>query len=103
MNATQLQKNVNQYEKTVRSELQNISHIVSQINLKQFKEENATSEIKSYKKAVTKYNKALNGLKTSTKFLKAQNIMTIQESMELDKLLNEFESEFEETTRYVNL
>lgn len=103
MNTNQLQKNVKQYEKTVRDELQNLSNIISQINLKQFNNENANSEIKRYNKSLAKYKKAYKNLSTNIKFLKAQNFMSFEEEMELDKLLESFELEFKETTKYVNL
>ena len=103
MNAVQLQKNVEKYEKNIKTELNKLSTIVSQINLKQFNSEDATIEIKKYKKSVENYKKSLNGLNTSLKFLKAQNVMTIEETMSLENLLQEFQNEFEETTKYVHL
>ena len=103
MNAAQLQKNASKYEKNVRRELENLSSIVSQINLKKFQNEDASKEMKRYKKSVANYEKSLNGMKTTLKFLKAQDFMSVEDILDLENLLKKVEKEFEETTRYVNM
>jgi len=103
MNANQMIKNVRNYEKTIRQEFDKLSHIISQINLKKYQDEDITTELKKYNKSITNYKKAISGLNTNFKFLDAQNVMTIQEKMAIEEELDEFQNKFKEITKYVNL
>ena len=94
---------VKKSEKNVREALDNMSTIISEINLKKFKQEDATNEIKKYRKMEEKYKKGISTLQTSYKFLKTRKILTLEEMMEVEKELDKFEQEFQEIKKYVNV
>lgn len=103
MNANQMIKNVRNYEKTIRQEFDKLSHIISQINLKKYQDEDITTELKKYNKSITNYKKAISGLNTNFKFLKAQHVMSLEETMEIENELKGYEQRFKEITKYANI
>ena len=94
---------VRKSEKQVREALDNLSTCISEINLKKFQQQDVTVEMKKYRKMVEKYQKGISTLRTSYKFLKTKKILTLEEMMEIEKELEEFENEFQKINKYVNI
>lgn len=94
---------VRKNERSVQDALNQLSKQVSDINLKQFNNEDATAEIKKYRKTVDKYKKSLSALNTTFKFMKSKNVMTVDETLIIENELKEFENSYAKITKYVNI
>ena len=96
---TQVRKN----ERSVQDALNQLSKHVSDINLKKFNGEDATAEIKKYRKTVEKYKKSLSALNTTFKFLKSKKVMSVEETLAIEEELKEFENSYEKIVKYANM
>ena len=103
MNNTELIRKVKQLDNNMKSELSNLSKIVSELNLRQFKNEDATIEKRKFNKAQSNYQKYLNGLKTNFKFLKAQRVLSVEDTIKIEKSIEEYETEYGKIVKYLNL
>ena len=98
-----LSQQIKKNEKNVRDALDVLSKQASELNLKQFNNEDATAEIKKYRKTVDKYKKSLSALNTTFKFMKSKNVMTVDETLIIENELKEFENSYAKITKYVNI
>ena len=98
-----LSQQIKKNEKNVRDALDVLSKQASELNLKQFNSEDVTNEIKKYRKTIEKYKKAMSGLNTAFKFMKTKNVMTIDDILEIENELKDFEIEFQKITKYANV
>ena len=98
-----LSQQIKKNEKNVRDALDVLSKQASELNLKQFNSEDVTNEIKKYRKTIEKYKKVMSGLNTAFKFMKTKNVMTIDDILEIENELKEFEIEFQKITKYANV